>query len=108
VNIHLATDIVEFLYKPFDVDFMWRSYAELPAPNFIQTIANPHGSSIGFYGGGWQQRIPKAGTNCVYKKPRWASMARFACCPGLVKSKGMTQRRGRRLLRTLGSHSFLH
>ena len=57
-----GTDIVEFLYKPLDVDFMWRSYAGLRASrNFIPTIANPGGSFIDFYAGGWQELFPNAG-----------------------------------------------
>jgi hypothetical protein len=63
-----GTDIVEFLYKPLDVDFMWRSYAGLRAGrNFHPTIANPDGSFIDFYTGGWQEMLPNAGANCTYK-----------------------------------------
>jgi len=63
-----GTDIVEFLYKPLDVDFMWRSYAGLRAGhNFHPTIANPNGSFIDFYTGGWQEMLPNAGANCTYK-----------------------------------------
>jgi hypothetical protein len=63
-----GTDIVEFLYKPLDVDFMWRSYAGLRATsNFIPTIGNPNGSFIDFYTGGWQEMLPNAGMDCNYK-----------------------------------------
>ncbi len=63
-----GTDIVEFLYKPRDVDFLWRSYAGLRASrDFIPTVANPSGSFIDFYAGGWQELFPNAGTHCVYK-----------------------------------------
>jgi len=63
-----GTDIVEFLYKPLDVDFMWRSYAGLrTACNFNPTIANPNGSFIDFYTGGWQEMLPNAGMDCTYK-----------------------------------------
>jgi hypothetical protein len=63
-----GTDIVEFLYKPLDVDFLWRRHAGLPAcRNIIPSIANPHGSFIDFYAGGWQELFPNAGANCIYK-----------------------------------------
>ncbi len=63
-----GTDIVEFLYKPLDVDFMWRSYAGLRAArNFNPTIANPSGSFLDFYTGGWQEMLPNAGVDCTYK-----------------------------------------
>lgn len=63
-----GTDIVEFLYKPLDIDFMWRSYSGLrESRNFQPTIANPHGSFLDFYTGGWQEMLPNAGGDCVYK-----------------------------------------
>ena len=63
-----GTDILEFLYKPLDIDFMWRSYTGLRAShNFIPTIAHPSGNFIDFYTGGWQELLPNAGASCVYK-----------------------------------------
>ena len=61
-----GTDILEFQYKPLDVDFMWRSYTGLP-PYSSPTISNPSGSFLDFYAGGWQEMLPNAGMNCVYK-----------------------------------------
>ena len=61
-----GTDILEFQYKPLDVDFMWRSYNGLP-PYSSPTISNPSGSFLDFYAGGWQEMLPNAGMNCVYK-----------------------------------------
>jgi len=63
-----GTDILEFLYKPLDVDFMWRSYTGLhPFLNFTPTVASTQGSFIDFYAGGWQELLPNAGMDCVYK-----------------------------------------
>jgi hypothetical protein len=63
-----GTDIVEFLYKPLDVDFLWRSHTGLrDARNLPPTIANPHGSFLDFYTGGWQEMLPNAGMDCIYK-----------------------------------------
>jgi hypothetical protein len=63
-----GTDVVEFLYKPLDVDFMWHSYVGLP--HFTHTIlskANPGGPFIDYYPGGWQELFPSAGDDCVYR-----------------------------------------
>ena len=63
-----GTDIVEFLYKPLDVDFMWRSYVGLRTfHNVIPTIASPIGSFLDYYTGGWQELLPSAGMDCNYK-----------------------------------------
>ena len=64
-----GTDIVEFLYKPLDVDFLWRSYTGLrDSRNFTPTVANPGGNFIDFYAGGWQELFPNAGGSCTYKR----------------------------------------
>jgi hypothetical protein len=63
-----GTDILEFLYKPLDVDFMWRSRTGLrPFLNSTPTVASSEGSFIDFYAGGWQEMLPNAGMNCIYK-----------------------------------------
>ena len=63
-----GTDIVEFVYKPLDIDFMWRSYTGLrDTRNLHPTIANPHGSFLDFYPGGWQEMLPNGGMDCIYK-----------------------------------------
>jgi galactose mutarotase-like enzyme len=63
-----GTDIVEFLYKPLDIDFMWRTYIGLrDSRNLNLTIANPHGTFLDFYPGGWQEMLPNAGMDCIYK-----------------------------------------
>ncbi len=68
VAVGKGTDILEFLYKPLDVDFMWRSYTGLHSfADFTPTVANPQGSFIDFYAGGWQEMLPNAGVDCNYK-----------------------------------------
>jgi len=63
-----GTDIVEFLYKPLDVDFLWHS--PIDAAGFLAnspTISNPSGNFLDCYPGGWQEMLPNAGPPCVYK-----------------------------------------
>lgn len=63
-----GTDIIEFLYKPQDVDFMWRNYTGLPEfQNYTPTIPCSSGAFIDFYPGGWQELFPNAGMDCVHK-----------------------------------------
>ncbi|MCD6407705.1 DUF4432 family protein [bacterium] len=63
-----GTDIVEFLYKPYDVDFMWRSPIPVYNPyNFITTAEGKLGNFIDYYPGGWQEIFPNGGGICEYK-----------------------------------------
>ncbi len=68
ILVDKGTDIVEFLYKPFDIDFMWRS--PIPFYEFqklIPTIPSELGSFIDYYPGGWQEIFPNGGRPCEYK-----------------------------------------
>jgi len=63
-----GTDIVEFLYKPEDIDFMWRSPISPHNPYlFPVTKENTLGNFIDYYPGGWQEIFPNGGTPCEYK-----------------------------------------
>ena len=63
-----GTDIIEFLYKPLDVDFMWLSYPGLrpvrPCPG---GAADSNGNFLDHYPGGWQEIFPNFGDACQYK-----------------------------------------
>ena len=63
-----GTDIIEFLYKPKDIDFMWMTPAELYHPgSFIPTDNSKLGNFMDFYPGGWQEILPNAGPPSEYK-----------------------------------------
>jgi len=62
-----GTDIVEFLYKPKDIDFMWRSPNLLYKPSFVVTAESKGGSFLDYYTGGWQEIFPNGGSKCEYK-----------------------------------------
>ena len=63
-----GTDIVEFLYKPLDIDFMWLSYAGLRSPSSLRPGNADAGSSfLDYYPGGWQEIFPNFGDACNYK-----------------------------------------
>ena len=62
-----GTDIFEFLYKPLDVDFMWRSPWGVRNPaNFVPTTHTAVSSFLDFYEGGWQDCMPTGGNPCEY------------------------------------------
>jgi hypothetical protein len=62
VLVDKGTDIWEFLYKPLDIDFMWRSPMQLRNPaHFVPSSASSWGFWYDFYEGGWQEILPSGG-----------------------------------------------
>lgn len=63
-----GTDIVEFLYKPQDIDFMWRSPILLhQRADFISATGDSFHNYLDHYEGGWQEILPNGGPECTYK-----------------------------------------
>lgn len=68
ILVDRGTDIVEFLYKPADVDFMWRGPIPLHKPfSLITTAQGKLGNFMDYYPGGWQEVFPNGGGPCEYK-----------------------------------------
>src|SRR5690606_20223398 len=62
-----GTDIIEFLHKPTDTDFMWRSPLGVRNPaTFVPTAARPDGAFLDYYEGGWQECLPTGGDEVPY------------------------------------------
>ena len=63
-----GSDIIEFLYKPKDIDFLWRSpLASRRTRPFVP--ASPiHRPFLDHYAGGWQELFPHAGPGTTYLK----------------------------------------
>ncbi|MDO8586321.1 MAG: DUF4432 family protein [Armatimonadota bacterium] len=54
-----GSDIVEFLYKPLQLDYLWKSpigLVEKPAADRL-----PHDQFMDYYEGGWQEILPSGG-----------------------------------------------
>jgi hypothetical protein len=57
-----GADIYEFLYKPRDLDFMWRSWVGLrERAHFVPTGSRENGAHMDYYEGGWQELFPNCG-----------------------------------------------
>jgi hypothetical protein len=63
-----GSDIYEFLYKPLDVDFMWRSPWGVRNPaTFVATQHHSASAFLDFYEGGWQDCLPTGGNPGEYQ-----------------------------------------
>ncbi len=63
-----GTDIFEFVHKPTDTDFMWRSPLGVrPHLNNHNMRAGSDGEFPDFYEGGWQEILPNGGRSCEYR-----------------------------------------
>jgi hypothetical protein len=63
-----GTDIYEFLYKPRDVEFIWRSPLGLrPHPLHPPSTPRPAGPHLDYYEGGWQEMFPNCGTASTHQ-----------------------------------------
>ncbi len=68
ILVDKGTDIVEFLHKPSDTDFMWRSPIPVYKPfSFITTAQGKLGNFLDYFPGGWQEIFPNGGGPCEYK-----------------------------------------
>lgn len=57
-----GADIYEFLYKPRDIDFMWRTWVGLrERAHLVPTSPRAAGAHLDYYEGGWQELFPNCG-----------------------------------------------
>ena len=62
-----GADIFEFLHKPTDTDFLWRSPLGVRNPaTFVPTVPRAEGAFLDYYEGGWQECMPTGGDEAVY------------------------------------------
>ncbi|MFH2069083.1 MAG: aldose 1-epimerase [Candidatus Omnitrophota bacterium] len=64
-----GSDIIEFRYKPLDLDIMWESPLGLRSKEwFLATNGGgAQGNFMDYYEGGWQEILPNAGPASEYK-----------------------------------------
>ena len=68
ILLEKGSDIVEFLYKPLDIDFLWKSPIELNG-NSRNPVTKEYqaGNFLDNYEGGWQEILPSFGAPHNYK-----------------------------------------
>ena len=67
VLVDKGADIYQFVHKPTDVDFLWRSPLGVRDPSkFVPTTGSPMGMWMDVYEGGWQTVLPGGGFPSVY------------------------------------------
>ncbi len=68
ILVDKGTDIIEILYKPKDIDFMWKSPLDFKQPSKIPiTKENKSGSFLDLYFGGWHEMLPNVYLPANYK-----------------------------------------
>jgi hypothetical protein len=68
VLVDKGSEIVQFLYKPLDVDFLWHSANPFRHPaNFVPPGGAPESPFFDHWTGGWFEVLPNGGPGCSYK-----------------------------------------
>ena len=68
ILVDRGTDIIELLYKPKDINFMWRSPVALhPRSAYLSNTGDSFGNYLDHNSGGWQEILPNGGAECRYK-----------------------------------------
>ena len=63
-----GADIYELIYKPKNIDVLWKSPWGIKSPaNGIQIARNSEDLWMEYYAGGWQDIFPNGGDSCIYK-----------------------------------------
>ncbi|MEU6723380.1 DUF4432 family protein [Nonomuraea wenchangensis] len=75
-------DVVEFLHKPTDTDFVWLSPQGLRSPrDHLQGAADDVAPFVDHYEGGWQEVFPNGGAPSEYQGARLAQHGEVAGLP---------------------------
>lgn len=77
-----GADIYEFLYKPRDVDFLWRTPNGIVNPSLgTPSIATSAGAFMDTYEGGWQELFPTLGRPTQYNGAEFGNHGEVALLP---------------------------
>ena len=84
--IEQGMDCVELLYKPSDIDLMWRSPVDLHRrSDYHSTTGDSLGNYLDHNSGGWQEILPNGGGPCSYKGAALGMHGEISCVPWDVK-----------------------
>lgn len=68
ILVDKGAEIVQFLYKPLDIDFLWHSPNPLrTASAFVPIGGEPTSPFFDRWSGGWFEVLPNGGSACQYK-----------------------------------------
>lgn len=68
VHPEKGSEISQFLYKPLDIDFLWRNPNKLHNPSqFTPAAGNDTSSFLDHWSGAWFEALPNGGPDCDYK-----------------------------------------
>jgi galactose mutarotase-like enzyme len=81
-----GADIVEFRYKPLDLDVLWHApQTVLPPGQATPTSPRAQGPFLDHYYGGWQEVLPNAGSATIYKGAELGQHGEVALLPWDVR-----------------------
>jgi Domain of unknown function (DUF4432) len=81
-----GADIVEFRYKPRDMDVLWHAPQAISPPGqYISSVASSQGAFLDYYAGGWQEIFPNGGPATKYKGAELGEHGEVALLPWDVR-----------------------
>ncbi|HEY4387412.1 MAG TPA: hypothetical protein VGN34_23400, partial [Ktedonobacteraceae bacterium] len=82
ILVEKGADIYEFLYKPRDVDPLWRSPTGIVHPaRGVASIPSREGAFMDSYEGGWQELFPTLGPPAVHHGAELGTHGEVALLP---------------------------
>ena len=95
VLVDKGSDIVEFRYKPFDLDFLFMSPAGIRNPNRGIVSAPSGGPFLDYFSGGWNEVLPNGGPLVSYKGAELGQHGEISLIPWEYCNRGqLTGARG--------------
>jgi len=81
-----GADVVEFNYKPRDLDLVWLSPGGVRNPSaFLSTSADPLATFVDIYPGGWQDVFPSAGAPATWNGAQYGQHGEISTMPWMVE-----------------------
>jgi hypothetical protein len=62
-----GSDVIQFLYKPLDLEFLYVSQPGLPPAGAVKFPSAKGNAFLDYYPGGWQEILPNFGDPCEYR-----------------------------------------
>lgn len=81
-----GTDVIELLYKPKDIDFMWHSPVFMHKKSeYISSTGDSLCNFLDHNFGGWQEILPSGGPECSYKGATYGMHGEISDVPWFYK-----------------------